>query len=110
MDEDRDPKAEPPETADPADEEPKEFLPPLDFASVVFPFYSQALIKLGSMEDPIKGGNDVDVEYAKRLIDILDLLKDRTKGNLKLEESDFLESCLIQLKMHYMQKADILKV
>jgi hypothetical protein len=107
MDEDRDPKDETPETAE---EEPQEFLPPLDFASVVFPFYSQALIKLGSMEDPIKGGSDVDIGYAKRLIDILDLLKERTQGNLEPKESDFLESCLIQLKMHYMQKANILKV
>ena len=107
MDEERDPKKGPDEEADKA---PREFLPPLDFASVVFPFYSQALIKLGLMEDPIKGGGDVDVDYAKRLIDILDLLKERTKGNLEPKESDFLESCLIQLKMHYMQKADILKV
>jgi hypothetical protein len=107
MDENRDRKDDPPEMTD---EEPKEFLPPLEFGSVVFPFYSQALIKLGLMEDPIKGGGGVDIKYAKRLIDMLDLLKERTKGNLEAPESDFLESCLIQLKMHYMQKADILKV
>jgi hypothetical protein len=107
MDEDRDPKDEPPQSTG---EKPKEYLPPLDFGSVVFPFYSQALIKLGSMEDPIKGGEDVDLDFAKRLIEILDLLKERTKGNLEPGESDFLESCLIQLKMHYMQKANILKV
>jgi len=107
MEEDRDPKDETPETVE---EEPQEFLLPLDFTSIVFPFYSQALIKLGSMEDPIKGGDDVDIESAKRLIDILDLLKERTKGNLEPKEADFLESCLIQLKMHYMQKAKILKV
>ncbi len=107
MDEDRGRKDETPETGG---EESREILPPLDFASVVFPFYSQALIKLGLMEDPIKGNGDVDIAYAKRLIDILDLLKERTKGNLDPKESGFLESCLIQLKMRYMQKADILKV
>ena len=107
MDEDRDRKDGPPKAAE---EGPSEFLPPLDFSSVVFPFYSQALIKLGLMEDPIKGSGDLDIGYAKRLIDILDLLKERTKGNLDSKESDFLESCLIQLKMHYMQKASILKV
>ncbi len=36
--------------------------------------------------------------------------RERTKGNLEAKESDFLESCLIQLKMPDMQKADILKV
>jgi hypothetical protein len=90
--------------------ESREFLPPLEFGSIVFPFYSQALIKLGLIEDPLGGGGGTNVEYAKRLIDILDLLKERTAGRLEPKEADFLESCLIQLKMHYMQKADILKV
>jgi hypothetical protein len=107
MDEDRDPQDEKPEASG---GEPREFLPPLDFASVVFPFYSQALIKLGLMEDPLSAGSAEDIGFAKRLIDILDLLKARTKGNLQPPEADFLESCLIQLKMHYMKKADILKV
>jgi len=107
MDEERDPKKGPGEGAD---QDSREFLPTLDFASVVFPLYSQALIKLGLIENPIKGGGDIDVDYAKRLIDILDLLKERTKGNLEAKESDYLEACLIQLKMHYMQKADILKI
>jgi hypothetical protein len=93
-----------------AEGEPREFLPPLEFGSIVFPFYSQALIKLGLIEDPVAGGVGTNVEYAKRLIDILDLLKERTADRLEPKEADFLESCLIQLKMHYMQKADILKV
>jgi hypothetical protein len=93
-----------------AGEEAREFLPPLEFGSIVFPFYSQALIKLGLIEDPLGGGGGTNVDYAKRLIDILDLLKERTAGLLEPKEADFLESCLIQLKMHYMQKAKILKV
>lgn len=36
--------------------------------------------------------------------------RERTKGNLEAKESDYLEAGLIQLKMHDMQKADILKV
>jgi hypothetical protein len=95
---------------DAADGESREFLPPLEFGSIVFPFYSQALIKLGLIEDPVGSGGGTNVEYAKRLIDILDLLKTRTAGRLEPHEADFLESCLIQLKMHYMQKADILKI
>ena len=36
-------------------DENKEYLPPLEFASLVFPFYTQALIKLGMIEDPVLG-------------------------------------------------------
>jgi hypothetical protein len=90
-------------------EEPKEFLPPCEFGSIIIPFYTQTLVKLGLMEDPLKGETTADLKYAKRLIDLLDLLKERTKGALQEEEGRLLESCLVQLKMHYMQKADILR-
>ena len=73
-------------------EEPQEFLPPLDFSSIVFPFYTQALVKLGLMEDPLKNVAEENLEFAKRLIDMLDLLKERTAGNLKEDEEKFLES------------------
>jgi len=87
-----------------------EFLPPLDFSSIVFPFYTQALVKLGLMEDPLKKTAEENLEFAKRLIDILDLLKDRTRGHLDEDEDKFLESCLLQLKMNYMKQADIIKM
>lgn len=94
----------------PDDDEAAEFLPPLDFSSIVFPFYTQGLVKLGLMEDPLKKTAEENLEFAKRLIDMLDLLKDRTKGNLNADEEKFLESCLLQLKMNYMKQADILKI
>jgi ABC-type hemin transport system ATPase subunit len=87
----------------------EEFLPALDFSSVVFPFYTQALVKLGLIEDPLKKKAEEDLDFAKRLIDLLDLLKDRTQSRLQPDEEKFLESCLIQLKLNYMEKAKILK-
>ena len=88
----------------------KEFLPPLDFSSIVLPFYSQALVKLGQAEDPVSQKKEENLDFAKRLIDILDLLKERTKGNLKPEEEKFLDACLHQLRMYYMEKANIIKL
>ncbi len=87
-----------------------EFLPPLDFSSIVFPIYTQALVKLGLLEDPQSGKLETNLEYAKRLIDILDLLRDRTKGNLEEEEEKFLEAVLSQLKLHYLKKIDAIKL
>ncbi|MCX6562731.1 MAG: DUF1844 domain-containing protein [Candidatus Aminicenantes bacterium] len=92
------------------EDEAGEFLPPLDFSSIVFPFYTQALVKLGLMEDPLKKTAEGNLAFAKRLIDMLDLLKDRTKGNLNEEEEKFLESCLLQLKMNYMKQANLIKM
>lgn len=87
-----------------AEENKREFLPPLDFSSIVLPFYMQALLKLGLLEDPGHSKLQENLELARRLIDILDLLKERTKGNLKPEEEKFFEACLQQLKMGYLEK------
>jgi hypothetical protein len=86
------------------------FLPPLEFSSIVVLFYFPALVQLGLMEDPASGERREDMILAKRNIDLLDLLKDRTKGNLEEEEAKFLEDVLSQLKMAYLKKADILKM
>ena len=99
-----------PDTDGKKQDELKEFLPPLDFSSIVFPFYTQALVKLGLMEDPLKNEAAENLDFAKRLIDILDLLKTRTQGRLQPDEETFLESCLSQLKMSYMTKANIIKL
>ena len=108
MDEDRDKR--PAGEGGESTAEPQEFLPPLDFSSLVYPFFTQAIIKLGLLEDPIKGASEIDLVFAKRLIDLLDLLKDRTQGRLRPAEFDVLDRCLSELKLHYVQKAEILKV
>jgi len=93
----------------PETEEKKVFLPPLDLISIVLPFYTQALANMGQTVDPISQKKEVNLDLAKRLIDILDLLKEKTKGNLKPEEEKFLSNSIDQLKMIYMQKAKIIK-
>lgn len=90
--------------------ETNSFLPPLEFGSIVILLYFPALIQLGLMDDPGTGEPRVDLALAKRNIDLLDLLKDRTKGNLEEEEQKFLEDVLNQLKMAYLKKAEILKL
>ncbi len=85
-------------------DEKKEFLPPVEFSSLIMPFYMPALIKLGLIEDPATGRPQPNTEHARRLIDLLDLLRDRTKGNLEPEELKLLEAALIQLKEAYLEQ------
>lgn len=92
----------------PNDRSRQEFLPPLDFSSIVLPIFTQALLKLGLLGDPDKLEPGLNLDLARRLIDILDLLKDRTQGNLAPEEEAFLNSCLQQLKASYLEKAKII--
>ena len=87
-----------------------EFVPPLDFSSIVILLYFPALVQLGLVEDPATGGRQENLGLAKRNIDLLDLLKDRTKGNLEDEEQKFLDGVLDQLKLSYLKKADVMKM
>ncbi|MCX7973609.1 MAG: DUF1844 domain-containing protein [Candidatus Aminicenantes bacterium] len=87
----------------------EDFLPPLDFSSIVLPLYTQALVCLGLLEDPSSGTKKENLPLAQRLIDLLDLLKERTEGRLRPEEESFLTSCLHQLKWHYLEKIEYLK-
>jgi hypothetical protein len=87
-----------------------EFLPPLDFSSIIILLYFPALVQLGLVEDPATGGRHENVDLAKRNIDLLDLLRDRTKGNLEPEEQKFLDGVLDQLKLAYLKKAEIVKM
>jgi hypothetical protein len=86
------------------------FLPPLEFSSLVMLLYFPALVQLGLVEDPTTGDRRESLDLAKRNIDLLDLLKDRTKGNLEPEEQQFLDGVLDQLKLAYLKKADIVKM
>jgi hypothetical protein len=87
-----------------------EYLPPLEFSSIVVLLYFPALVQLGLVEEPGSNERHENLGLAKRNIDLLDLLKDRTKGNLEAEEEKFLIGVLDQLKLAYLQKAEILKM
>ena len=91
-------------------EKGQRFLPPIEFSTIVLPLYIQASIKLGLIEDPQTGKTEEDLDFAKRLIDVLDLLNDRTKGNLEKDEEVLLGSCLQQLKMNYLKKSKIISL
>ncbi len=95
---------------DPGSLEGPEFMPPLEFSSVVLLLYLPALIQLGLVEDPATGQSHENLGLAKRNIDLLDLLKDRTKGNLEPEEEKFLEGVIDQLKLAYLKRADLVKM
>ena len=87
-----------------------EIIPPLDFSSLVLPFYTQAVINLGLAKDPLTNKEEENLELAMRSIDLLALLKKTTKANLKPEEEKFLDACLHHLRTAYMEKLDIIKL
>ncbi len=87
------------------EEKKNRFLPPLDITSLLVPFYTQALVKLGEINDPLSGKAELDLEYAKRLIDLIDFFKKKTEGNLSKEEESFVDNLLYNLKSSFVKKS-----
>ena len=63
----------------------------------------QAMIAMGKLENPISQKAEVNLEQARFLIDTLEIIKEKTKGNLTEQESGLLEDSLFNLRMMYVE-------
>ena len=75
-----------------------------------FPFFistlgMQALLALGEIPDPATGEKKADLAQAKYLIDIIQMLSEKTKGNLSEEESQIVKDLLYDLRVKFVKKA-----
>ena len=79
-------------------------MPEVTFAAFVMSLNTSALFHLGEISDPTTGEKQLDLILVKHTIDTLQLLEDKTKGNLTDEEQDILKNALYDLKMRYVAK------
>jgi uncharacterized protein DUF1844 len=69
------------------------------FVGLVRNLAATAAANLGEMPNPFSGQVEVDVEGARQVIDLLQALQIKTRGNLTADETRLLESLLYDLKM-----------
>jgi len=80
-------------------------LPEVNFNSLIFSLSSSALLHIGDIADPQSGEKKKDLPMAKYSIDIIAMLKEKTKGNLTDEEQKFLDNILADLRLRYVKAA-----
>jgi hypothetical protein len=73
------------------------------FSGLVLMLGTTALIHLGAAHDPSSGETKVDPAQAKQVIDLLEVLKEKTTGNLTDQESRILDDLLFDLRMRYLE-------
>ncbi len=78
-------------------------LPPPSFSLMVMTFASQAMVAFGQVPNPIDGKTEVRLELGRHAIDMLDILEQKTKGNLTPEEAAMLEGVLHQLRFAFIE-------
>ena len=74
------------------------------FTNFIEPLIAQAYMSLGMLRNPYQPQAKIDVAAARQMIEILTLLKDKTKGNLDPDENDFLDTHLGELKLAFVQR------
>ena len=66
----------------------------------------QASLFLGRIPSPQSGKTEVMLEPAKLFLDHLEMIREKTRGNLTNEENEILNSVLSDLEMAYVQAAN----
>ena len=79
-------------------------MPEVTFTAFVMSLNTSALFHLGEISDPATGEKQQDLVLVKHTIDTIELLEEKTKGNLTDEEQDLLRNALYDLKMRYVAK------
>jgi len=64
---------------------------------------TNAAAALGAVPHPVSGKRTLDLESGKYWLDILAMLKDKTKGNLHPKEQQLIDGLLGDLRMQYVQ-------
>ncbi|MCA6080115.1 MAG: DUF1844 domain-containing protein [Endomicrobium sp.] len=68
-------------------------------------FASSAWCQLGKMQNPVDGKIKKDLQGAQATIDMLLMLRNKTKGNLTKKEEEILTSTISDLQINYADEA-----
>jgi len=81
----------------------EEALPEINFSTFVISLSTQALMHLGEIPNPLGGKSEIDIPVAKQMIDIVGMLREKTRGNLDAGEERLVEDVLFDLRMKYVE-------
>jgi hypothetical protein len=79
-------------------------LPPASFGALVNTLVTQALFYLGDLA-PQGGEPAINLDMAKHQIDTLNILEEKTRGNLTEDEQKMLDTALYESRMRYVNVA-----
>ena len=79
-------------------------LPQIDLPMLLHSFANSALFHMGAAPDPTSGEPaEVNLPLAQQNIQILEVIEQKTQGNLSAEEAQLLEGLLYEVRMRYVE-------
>ncbi|MCX7958099.1 MAG: DUF1844 domain-containing protein [Deltaproteobacteria bacterium] len=77
----------------------------IDFKAFTASLYMSAAVSMGLLPDPITNEKRRNLEFAQETIEILKMLREKTKGNLTDDENGFLNDCIYRLMLAFVEAA-----
>jgi len=74
---------------------------PVSFSTLVLSLASSAVLAMGLEKNPHSGQIEKDLDLARFNIDMLDMLKVKTKNNLTGDEQQFVDQVIHDLQMKF---------
>ncbi|HVN97010.1 MAG TPA: DUF1844 domain-containing protein [Syntrophorhabdaceae bacterium] len=93
------------ESYEASDEASGDIFSTIDFSTFLLSLSTSALVSLGELPDPLRNEKSVNLALAKQTIHVIEMLQDKTKGNLIDEEERLIEGILYDLRMKYVRAA-----
>ena len=84
-------------------------LPRIDFSTFTLSLATSALFHMGMTEGPDGAKGETNLPLARQTIDTLELLQEKTQGNLTDEEAKLLQSVLYELRMAFVSAREASK-
>lgn len=76
------------------------------FTQIVLMFHTAAMQQMGKIKNPLTDTVERDLAAAKNSIDILEMLREKTRGNLSQDEGRLLTQVLQELRLNYVDEAN----
>ncbi|MDR2695742.1 MAG: DUF1844 domain-containing protein [Deltaproteobacteria bacterium] len=80
-------------------------MPQVTFSTFILSLASTALVQLGEVPNPESGQLEQNLALGKHTIDVLDMLRAKTRASLDGEEERLLDGILYELRMKYVLKS-----
>ena len=76
----------------------------IQFYQLILSLHGGAMQQMGKVASPVSGKIERDLAQAQATIDLLDMLKHKTKGNLSSEEQKLVDHVLYELRLNYVDE------
>jgi hypothetical protein len=76
------------------------------FAQLILMLHAAAMQHMGKIKNPVTDKIERDLPASQAMIDILEMLRGKTKGNLTPEEENTLDQMLTDLRLNYVDEVN----